>query len=167
MIREYQKVVAGEVTRFEGHVAKYMGDGVLAYFGYPRAHEDDAERAVRAGLALAEAVGRLATPAGEPIAARIGIATGLVVVGELIGDGAAQEQAVVGETRTLPPGFRALLLLAASSSAGARGGSWAVCSRSQTLVPSTSRASANRSGRGAWSASVPPRTVSKRCIRVA
>ena len=101
MIREYQKVVAGEVTRFEGHVAKYMGDGVLAYFGYPRAHEDDAERAVRAGLALAEAVGRLATPAGEPIAARIGIATGLVVVGELIGDGAAHEQAVVGETPNL------------------------------------------------------------------
>jgi class 3 adenylate cyclase len=101
VLRDYQNVVAGEVTRFEGHVAKYMGDGVLAYFGYPRAHEDDAERAVRAGLALAEAVGRLATPAGEPIAARIGIATGLVVVGELIGDGAAHEQAVVGETPNL------------------------------------------------------------------
>ena len=83
MLRDYQNVVAGEVTRFEGHVAKYMGDGVLAYFGYPRAHEDDAERAVRAGLGTGRGRGRLATPAGEPLAARIGIATGLVVVGEL------------------------------------------------------------------------------------
>ena len=78
-----------------------MGDGVLAYFGWPRAHEDEAERAVRAGLAIAEAVGRLATPAGEPLAARVGIATGLVVVGDLVGEGAAREEAVVGETPNL------------------------------------------------------------------
>jgi class 3 adenylate cyclase len=75
VIRAYQNAVAGEITRFEGHVAKFMGDGVLAYFGYPKAHEDEAERAVRAGLALVEAVARLMTPTGAPLAARIGIAT--------------------------------------------------------------------------------------------
>src|SRR5690242_1732121 len=78
-----------------------MGDGVLAYFGWPRAHEDDTERAVRGGLAVAEAVARLATPAGEPLVARVGIATGLVVVGDLVGEGAAREEAVVGETPNL------------------------------------------------------------------
>ena len=78
-----------------------MGDGVLAYFGWPRAHEDDAERAVQAGLAIVVAVSRLSTPAGEPLAARVGIATGLVVVGDLVGEGAAREEAVVGETPNL------------------------------------------------------------------
>ena len=101
VLRAYQNTVTGEIARFDGHVAKLMGDGVLAYFGWPRAHEDDAERAVRAGLAIAEAVGRLATPAGEPLAARVGIATGLVVVGDLVGEGAAREEAVVGETPNL------------------------------------------------------------------
>jgi class 3 adenylate cyclase len=88
VIRAYQNTVAGEIERFEGHVAKFMGDGVLAYFGYPKAHEEEAERAVRAGLAIVEVLARLGTPAGESLAARIGIATGLVVVGELIGEGA-------------------------------------------------------------------------------
>ena len=74
VLRSYQNAVAGEVTRLEGHIAKFMGDGVLAYFGWPRAHEDEAERAVQAGLAVAEAVRRLSTPAGEPLAARVGIA---------------------------------------------------------------------------------------------
>jgi class 3 adenylate cyclase len=101
VIRGYQDTVAGEITRFEGHVAKFMGDGVLAYFGWPRAHEDEAERAVRAGLALVEAVRGLPAPECEPLAARVGIATGLVVVGDLIGEGAAQEQAVVGDTPNL------------------------------------------------------------------
>jgi class 3 adenylate cyclase/tetratricopeptide (TPR) repeat protein len=101
VIRTYQSTVAGQIAHFEGHVAKYMGDGVLAYFGYPRAHEDDAERAARAGLALAASVSGLSTPAGEPLAARVGIATGLVVVGDLIGEGAAKEQAVVGDTPNL------------------------------------------------------------------
>ena len=96
VISAYQKCVAGTVQRFGGFVAKYMGDGVLVYFGYPQAHEDDAERAVRAGLELIEAVGGLKSSA--PLQTRIGIATGLVVVGDLIGSGAAQEQAVVGET---------------------------------------------------------------------
>ena len=101
ILRSYQNAVAGEVARFDGHLAKFMGDGVLAYFGWPRAHEDDAERAVRASLAAVEAVSRLQTPAGGALAARVGIATGLVVVGDLVGDGGAQEEAVVGETPNL------------------------------------------------------------------
>ena len=101
VISDYQNVVASEIARFEGHVSKFMGDGVLAYFGWPRAHEDDAERAVRAGLSLAEKVAGLKTPDGAPMAARIGVATGLVVVGELVGDEEARERAVVGETPNL------------------------------------------------------------------
>ena len=99
VISAYQKCVAETVQRFGGFVAKYMGDGVLVYFGYPQAHEDDAERAVRAGLELIQAVGGLKSSA--PLQTRVGIATGLVVVGDLIGSGAAQEQAVVGETPNL------------------------------------------------------------------
>jgi class 3 adenylate cyclase len=101
VIRDYQNAVVGETTHFEGHVAKFMGDGVLAYFGWPQAHEDDVERAVRAALAIAHAVSQVTSPVGEPLAARIGIATGPVVVGDLLGEGAAQEQAVVGETPNL------------------------------------------------------------------
>jgi len=108
VIRAYQNAVAGEIGRLEGNVAKFMGDGVLAYFGWPRAHEDEAERAVRAGLALTRAIGRLETPGGEALAARIGIATGLVVVGDLVGEGAAQEEAVVGETPNLAARLQAL-----------------------------------------------------------
>ena len=99
VISAYQKSVAETVQRFGGFVAKYMGDGVLIYFGYPQAHEDDAERAVRAGLELVAAVGGLKTHA--PLQTRVGIATGLVVVGDLIGSGASQEQAIVGETPNL------------------------------------------------------------------
>ena len=101
VMRAYQNSVAGEIARFDGHVAKFMGDGVLAYFGYPQAHEDDAERALRSGLAIVRAMPGLAAAAGEPLEARIGIATGLVVVGDLVGEGAAQEQAVVGDTPNL------------------------------------------------------------------
>jgi class 3 adenylate cyclase/predicted ATPase len=99
VISAYQKSVAETVRRFGGFVAKYMGDGVLVYFGYPEAHEDDAERAVRAGLELIGAVSALKPNA--PLQTRVGIATGLVVVGDLIGAGAAQEQAIVGETPNL------------------------------------------------------------------
>ena len=99
VISAYQKRVAETVGRFGGFVAKYMGDGVLVYFGYPQAHEDDAERAVRAGLELVAAVAALKTHA--LLQTRVGIATGLVVVGDLIGSGASQEQAIVGETPNL------------------------------------------------------------------
>ena len=96
VISAYQKCVAEIVRRFDGLVAKYMGDGVLVYFGYPEAHEDDPERAVRAGLELVAAVGNLKTRAA--LQTRVGIATGLVVIGDLIGSGLSQEQAVVGKT---------------------------------------------------------------------
>ena len=107
VISAYQKCVAEIVGRFGGFVAKYMGDGVLVYFGFPRAHEDDAERAVRAGIDMIAAVGRLGTSAGT-LEVRIGIATGLVVVGDLIGEGASREQAVVGETPNLAARLQAL-----------------------------------------------------------
>jgi class 3 adenylate cyclase/tetratricopeptide (TPR) repeat protein/energy-coupling factor transporter ATP-binding protein EcfA2 len=99
VIGAYHRCVADTVARFAGFVAKYMGDGVLVYFGYPEAHEDDAERAVRAGLAVIEAVGRLTIP--DQLNVRLGIASGLLVVGDLIGQGAAQERGVVGETSNL------------------------------------------------------------------
>jgi class 3 adenylate cyclase/tetratricopeptide (TPR) repeat protein len=99
VIGAYHKCVAETVARFNGFVAKYMGDGVLIYFGYPQAHEDDAERAVRAGLALIEALGKLSS--AEPLQVRIGIGTGVVVVGDLVGSGEAQERGVVGETPNL------------------------------------------------------------------
>jgi class 3 adenylate cyclase/predicted ATPase len=99
VISAYQKCVAEAVRRFDGFVAKYMGDGVLVYFGYPEAHEDDPERAVRAALELVAEVGGLKTHAS--LQTRVGIATGLVVVGDLIGSGSAQEQTIVGKTPNL------------------------------------------------------------------
>ena len=99
VISAYQKCVADTVGRFGGFVAQYMGDGVLIYFGYPQAHEDDAEQAVRAGLELVAAVGDLKTHAA--LQTRVGIATGMVVVGDLIGWGASQQQSIVGETPNL------------------------------------------------------------------
>ena len=101
VIRAYQNCCAEVIRRWGGHIAKYMGDGVLAYFGWPQAHEDEAERSVRAGLELTAGIAKLDTPAGCTLAARIGVATGLVMVGELIGEGASQEQTVVGETPNL------------------------------------------------------------------
>jgi class 3 adenylate cyclase len=102
----YHRGVAETVGRFAGFVGKYMGDGVLVYFGYPQAHEDDAERAVRAGLALIEGITEVTAPASVQV--RIGLATGLVVVGDLIGTGSAQEQAVVGETPYLAARLQSL-----------------------------------------------------------
>jgi class 3 adenylate cyclase/predicted ATPase len=99
IISAYQKCVAETVRRFDGFVAKYLGDGVLVYFGYPQAHEDDVERAVRAGLELIAAVTGLKT--GASLQTRVGIATGLVVVGDLIGSGDTQERGIVGETPNL------------------------------------------------------------------
>src|SRR5438874_11643155 len=107
LIAAYHRVVTEVVAGFDGFVAKYMGDGVLVYFGYPRAHEDDAERAVRAGLGSIDAVSRLAV-ASANLRARVGIATGLVVVGDLIGEGSAQERGVVGETPNLAARLQAL-----------------------------------------------------------
>jgi len=107
VVAAYHRAVSDAVKSLDGFVAKYMGDGVLAYFGYPRAHEDDAERAVRAGLGVVDAVARLDVKSVK-LQARVGIATGLVVVGDLIGEGSAQEQSVVGETPNLAARLQAL-----------------------------------------------------------
>lgn len=108
VITSYQNTVAGVVSRYEGFVAKFMGDGVLCYFGWPRANEDDAERAVRAGLSIIDAVKKVKAPNGAPLATRVGIATGLVIVGDMIGSGATQEAAVVGETPNLAARLQAV-----------------------------------------------------------
>src|SRR5215510_11913654 len=104
----YHGRIAEIITGYQGIVARYMGDGVLAYFGYPQAHEDDAEQALRAALALVDAVPNLLTRADVPLQVRVGIATGVVVVGYLIGEGASQEQAVVGDTPNLAARLQAL-----------------------------------------------------------
>src|ERR1700732_572603 len=106
VIGAYHAAVADEVGQFGGFVARYMGDGVLIYFGYPHAHEDDAEQALRAGLALVERVGSL-QPRATKLTVRVGVATGVVVVGDLIGEGSAQEQSLVGEAPTLAARWQA------------------------------------------------------------
>ena len=108
LIRVFQGAVAAAVTRFDGHIAKWMGDAAMVYFGYPRAHEDDAERAARAALALIEAVAALRRKHGAALRVRIGISTGLVVVGELIGEGEAQLRGLVGDTPDLAMRLQAL-----------------------------------------------------------
>ncbi len=108
VLRRYQDAAAGAVGRFGGFVAKFMGDGVLAYFGFPRAFEDAAERAVRAGIAMLTEVGGIELPDGSRARARIGIATGLVVVGEIVGSGTAQERTIVGDTPNLAARLQAL-----------------------------------------------------------
>ena len=107
IITAYHRAVAKIVAEADGFVSRYMGDGVLVYFGYPQAHEDDAERAVRAGLRAIDAVRRLDVKSVR-LQARVGIATGLVVVGDLIGEGSAQEQSVIGETPNLAARLQAL-----------------------------------------------------------
>jgi predicted ATPase/class 3 adenylate cyclase len=108
IIGAYHRCCAATVESHGGFVAKYMGDGVLVYFGYPRAHEHDAERAVRAALVLSDAVPKLATAAPSPLRVRLGIATGVVVVGDLIGSGEVQERGVVGETPNLAARLQAI-----------------------------------------------------------
>ena len=101
IVRAYQDACAGVVSRYEGYVARYMGDGMLVYFGYPRAHEDDAERALHSGLEILERVDELQPRIGLTLQTRIGVATGLVVVGETVGQSSSQEQVVMGETPNL------------------------------------------------------------------
>ncbi|MGH6980340.1 MAG: adenylate/guanylate cyclase domain-containing protein [Stellaceae bacterium] len=108
LIRRYQNAAAGAIGRYGGFVAKFMGDGILAYFGFPQAFEDAAERAVRASLAIVAEVQGIARPDGAKLQTRIGVATGLVVVGELIGAGASQERTIVGETPNLAARLQAL-----------------------------------------------------------
>jgi class 3 adenylate cyclase len=158
LISAYQKCVADTVQRFGGVVAKYMGDGVLIYFGYPQAHEDDAERAVRGGLELVAAVGALKTNA--PLQTRVGIATGLVVVGDLIGSGEAQERAIVGETPNLAARLQGVAepnsVVIAESTRSAASGTRLCAARRQRLSrhgqgeyprPAEETAASNRHGR--------------------
>ena len=110
--KAYQESATAEIERYAGMVARYMGDGILAYFGYPRAHENDAERSVRAGLSIQHAAkglsDRFRDSLGTELAVRVGIATGLVVVGDLIGHGASRESPVVGQTPNLAARLEAL-----------------------------------------------------------
>ena len=101
ILRAFQTSCGDAISRYEGHIARYMGDGVLAYFGFPTAHEDDAERAVNAALQMVASVPALTIPNAPPLALRIGIATGLVVVGDLIGEGPSREFALIGEAPNL------------------------------------------------------------------
>ena len=101
LIGAYQSRITEVISRYQGMIARYMGDGALVYFGYPQAHEDDAEQAVRAGLALVDAVAELPTDTDAALSARIGIATGVAVVGESDLEGAARERAAIGETPNL------------------------------------------------------------------
>ena len=112
VIRQYQTIVSAEVRRYDGSVAKFIGDGVMAYFGFPKAHEDDAERAVLAALAIVESVRQVGAPLGHEqvggLAVRVGIATGEVVVGDMVGDGVSERWAVVGETPNLAARFQSI-----------------------------------------------------------
>jgi class 3 adenylate cyclase/tetratricopeptide (TPR) repeat protein len=110
LIRRYQDAAAGAIGRFGGFVAKFMGDGVLAYFGFPRAFEDAAERAVRAALGILAEVGSIERPDGARLQTRVGVATGLVVVGEIVGTGSAQERTIAGETPNLAARLQTLAL---------------------------------------------------------
>src|ERR1700760_2257607 len=108
LLKAYKSAVAAEITIFNGTVAKYLGDGVLAYFGWPEAHEDAAESSLRAAFAILKSVARLTDPQGVPLQCRIGIATGLVVVGEVSGTGTAREDSVAGETLNLAARLQSL-----------------------------------------------------------
>ena len=108
VLSAYQEVCKRHVTRYDGYIARYMGDGILVYFGYPAAHERDPERAVRAGLDIVADVGAMSLPGGMPLLARVGIATGRVVVGDLIGEGASEERTVLGETPNLAARLQAM-----------------------------------------------------------
>ena len=107
LISAYHETVASAVKQYGGYVAKFLGDGVLAYFGWPMAYEDHAERAIRAGLAAIAGVGSLRTPAGSPLQSRVGIASGRVVVGDLAGGGVLDRGQVAGETPNSLHAFRA------------------------------------------------------------
>jgi class 3 adenylate cyclase len=107
-IGRFQDVCAGAIARFDGLVAKFMGDGALAYFGYPQADEDAADHAVRSGLAIIDALGELKRPDGGAYQVRVGIVTGIVVVGDLLGTGSARERSIAGETPNLAARLQAM-----------------------------------------------------------
>lgn len=135
LLRGYQSSVAAILERFDGFIARYVGDGLLVYFGWPQAREADAERAVRAALAITAAIGERPIR-GEQLQVRIGIATGLVVVGDAIGAGKSQQQTAIGETPIVPPGYKRLPNQMALSSMLLLISSWAVCSSAEASARS-------------------------------
>src|SRR5271166_3778449 len=159
VLAAYHTCCAGLIASNGGFVAKYMGDGVLAYFGYPQAHEQDAENAVRAALAIVAAAPKLMTAAGAPLHVRVGVATGIVVVGDLLGSGEAQERGVVGDT----PNLAARL----QSSPRARASFSAISSSFRISEPGTSRGSRDRRGSGRRCGRVRSQTTSLRCTEPA
>jgi len=165
IISAYQRCVTETVRRLGGFVAKYMGDGVLVYFGYPQAHEDDAERAVRAGLELITAVSALKAPVS--LQTRVGIATGLVVVGDLIGSGEAQERGIVGETPNLAARLQSIAepntVVMAESTRTLLGNLFELEDR--TSARRTSRVSPDRCGPGRRCGRVPWQAASRHCTR--
>jgi class 3 adenylate cyclase len=166
VVGAYHRCVAAVIDRAGGFVAKYMGDGVLAYFGYPRADEHDAERAIRAGLALVEAVAGLDTAAQTLLQVRVGIATGLVVVGDLIGEGEARERGVVGETPNLAARLQAIAVpnrvVIADGTRRQHGGLFEVEDLGPQALPGF--AEAPRSWQG-WSAKAASSAASRHCAR--
>jgi class 3 adenylate cyclase/predicted ATPase len=108
LIRAYQRSCAAVVARFDGFIAQFLGDGLMIYFGWPQAHEDDAERAINTGLGIVDAMKSATSPSGAPLSVRIGIATGRVVVGDVIGEGASQEAAIAGEAPNLAARLQSL-----------------------------------------------------------
>ena len=163
VIDAFQAACARITLAYDGFLADFRGDGILAYFGYPRAHEDDAERTVRAGLDIAAAVAGLKTHAEEPLSVRIGIATGLVVVGG--GEGALREHAVVGKTPNLAARLQAIaepnMVVVCDSTRSLLGNLFEL----EDLGAGTSRASPGRRGPGQCCARVPWQAASRRYTR--
>ena len=146
MIAAYHQCCASLIERGGGFVAKYMGDGVLGYFGYPQAHEHDAELAVKAGLAIVEAAPTLRTAAGAPLHVRVGIATGIVIVGDLLGSERRRNVRSSAARQTWPPGSKGSLSPTASSSPRTRANCWANCSNLSISARRSSRASREQRG---------------------
>jgi class 3 adenylate cyclase len=166
VISAYQRCVADTVRRFGGFVAKYMGDGVLIYFGYPAAHEDDAERAVRAGLALIDAVAALPTP--EPLQLRIGAATGMVVVGDLVTGPVKRRSAVLSaRRRTWPHACKASPSRTRSLLPRPRASCSVICSSCGTLDQRSSRGSPVRCERSRRCGQVLSKAGSRQCTPAA
>ena len=165
VIDAFQAACARITLAYDGFLADFRGDGILAYFGYPRAHEDDAERTVRAGLDIAAAVARLKTRAEEPLSVRIGIATGLVVVGGSVARVHCGSMLWLGTRRTLQPAFRPWSSLERSSSPLPHAGCSAIGSVCAILAGTKSRVLPSRSLRGRLTACRLPRAASRRSTR--
>jgi len=163
VIDAYHAACARITLSYDGFLADFRGDGILAYFGYPRAHEDDAERTVRAGLDIIAAIARLETRAGEPLSVRIGIATGIVVVGDRGGEGELREHAVVGTRRTSPLGCKHWANQIRLSSPSPLAACLAIFFVCATLVSMRLRALTNPSWHGRSKGCRLPRAVSRQC----